>query len=478
MLDLESSPIRYHQICRSNQSLLCFRDDVYLCICGGDRTRVECFLYDDQLDRCFRCLANGVCLQGNSRQPNDFLCLCPVCHEGRQCQFNTESFVFTLDQLLYTDLSSDRRRTTLSLLIFVSVLLFFLALPNNLFSFITLRRRPCLLHGVGHYLLWMSVINQINLALFVARLVHLIVKISDISPSLIWDDLLCKSLNYLLSSSTRMVYWLTSIVSIERLCTSIFFNSHWLKKPRAARRGILITICGVFISDIYELLFYKSFASQADGQGSICVLQISHSDRTLWMTFHLLFLILNSLLPFLISLCCTVTVMSIVIKSKMNIRGAKECEFILFIKIQLKTILLLFSVDNSIVNGRRTVFQSVLHENRELITRPAIILVPSIFSLFSLAFFIASFSLGCQSLEKNPLRYLLITFYFITFIPQTAMFFLYIYPSSFYWKEWQATTINQRITALRPHTSSEAVITISTTEEHKMKNLPSETVKR
>ena len=188
----------------------------------------------------------------------------------------------------------------------------------------------------------MSVINQINLALFVARLIHLVVKSSDTSPSSIWDDLLCKSLNYLLSSSTRMVYWLTSIVSIERLHTSLFFNGRWLRKPRVARRLILITICGVFISDIYELFFYKSFASQVDGQGSICVLPISHSDRTLWMTFHLFFLIINSLLPFLISLCSTVTVMSVVIKSKMNIRGAKKCQFIHFVKIQSKTILLLF----------------------------------------------------------------------------------------------------------------------------------------
>ena len=227
LLHAESSPTGYYKTCHKNRSLLYCRDDVYLGICGRDRPRAECFFYDDQLDECSRCLAGGLCLQGNSQQWNEFICLCPSCHSGQQCQFHTESFVFTLDQLLFNDLSSDQRRTTISLLIFVSLLLFFLALPNNLFSFITLRRRPCLLHGVGHYLLWMSVINQINLAFFVTRLVHLVVKSSDTSLSLMWDDLLCKSLNYLLSSSTRMVFWLTSLVSIEGLYTTLVFNDRW-----------------------------------------------------------------------------------------------------------------------------------------------------------------------------------------------------------------------------------------------------------
>ena len=63
----ESSPIRYHQICRENLDLLCFRGDIYLCLCGENHTRVECFLYDDGLDRCSHCLAGGRCLKGDLR---------------------------------------------------------------------------------------------------------------------------------------------------------------------------------------------------------------------------------------------------------------------------------------------------------------------------------------------------------------------------------------------------------------------------
>ena len=174
----------------------------------------------------------------------------------------------------------------------------------------------------------MSVRNQINLAFFVARLIHLIVKISERSSlSFIWDDLLCKALNYLLSFATRMVYWLTSLISIERLCTTLFFSGRWLKKPHIAHRLILFTAFGVFISDLYQFFFYKSLPDVTNERGSICVLTISKADRSLRMTFHLLFLILNSLLPFLIYLFSTITISLLIVNQKMKTLQPNRGEF-------------------------------------------------------------------------------------------------------------------------------------------------------
>jgi hypothetical protein len=191
----------------------------------------------------------------------------------------------------------------------------------------TLRRRSCLRYGVGHYLLTMSVINQLSVALLLARLLHLIPNITETSSlSSMTNDLLCKSLNYLLSSFTRMVYWLTSLISIERLYTTLFLRVQWLKQPHIARRLILLTFFTVFISDLYELFFYESFSTQTDEQshGSICVLDISSDDRFLWTTFHLLLLIPHSLLRFLVNLFSTITICLIII-NKM-IRTSKKTD--------------------------------------------------------------------------------------------------------------------------------------------------------
>ena len=330
---LRSSPIRYHRICQENPDLLCFRDDVYLCVCAENHTRVECFLYNDELDRCPHCLAEGRCLKGNLHRSKDFVCICPACHSGRECQFNTKSFSFTLDQLFSPDLLDDRRRTTIALLLFFSLLLFVVALPNNLFSFVTLLRPTCRRYGVGHYLLAMSVVNQLSLALLIARQVHLILNITGTSSSS-WqtNDVLCKSLNYLLSSSSWFVYWLTSLISIERLYITLSLRGQWLKQPRIARRLIVGIFLAVFISDLYELFFYKSFSTQVDGQGSFCVLQISAHDRSLWMGFHLLFLVLHSFLPFLINLSSTIIITFVVINKKIKTHESNYFSFLIILR--------------------------------------------------------------------------------------------------------------------------------------------------
>ena len=53
--------MRYYQLRILDRTHLCFHDDVYLCLCADNSTRVECFLYDDQLARCSHCLAKERC---------------------------------------------------------------------------------------------------------------------------------------------------------------------------------------------------------------------------------------------------------------------------------------------------------------------------------------------------------------------------------------------------------------------------------
>jgi hypothetical protein len=140
--------------------------------------------------------------KGDRSQPNDFICLCSPCHSGTRCQFNSNSFAFNLDQLFYTDLVSKTHKTTIQLLILIPLLLFFLALPNNIFSIITFRRQNCLCNGIGQYLLCRNVINQLNIGLLASRLIHLVINITGLHSHPLVDHYLCKILIYLLTSSS------------------------------------------------------------------------------------------------------------------------------------------------------------------------------------------------------------------------------------------------------------------------------------
>jgi hypothetical protein len=315
------SPIKYHYVCRNKSNLFCFRDDFYLCICDENHSRVECFLYDYQLDQCSHCLAGGRCLKGDRSQPNDFICLCPPCHSGTKCQFNSNSFAFTFDQLFFTDLNSvKQQKITLCLLIIIPLLLALIALPNNLFSFATFRREKCLENGVGHYLLFMSIINQINLSIFVARLIHLSISIIGLQSHPIVDNILCKVLNYLLICFTRIAYWLVSFVATERVYTVVFLKGQWLKKPHVAQRLIALMFFIVVGSGAYELAFVRSFPFNVDGDNSMCVIEFPTTSQLNWVLVHEIVSIIHSMLPLLINLCCTITMIYIITKTKLNIR--------------------------------------------------------------------------------------------------------------------------------------------------------------
>ena len=402
---LDSSPIRYHRLCTNDPILLCFRDDVYLCICVDNDTRVECFIYDHELDRCSSCLIGGRCLRGDRSRSSDFVCLCPPCHSGGQCQFSSKSFTFTLDQLFYTDLVSiDHQQRTMSLLILFSLLGFLFAIPNNVFSFVTFRRSPCLLTGVGHYLLCLSVINQINLGLFFARLTHLAISITSTSAASNLNNVLCKLLNYFLLSSGRMVFWLSSLIAIERLYMTLVLNGRWLKQPHIAHRLIALTIIAVLLTTLYELFFYKSLFIADISQRSMCVFEFPMSYRYQWTTFHLLISTLNAVVPILINLCSTGIISVVVVRKRMNTLRTKksqfsiEKEFVIYSKICL--FLEVQDNQSALVNLRQRIhfILSVLNEKKELVIGPGTTLIPQ---LFSLPLFISSFTLDCRKHRKQ-----------------------------------------------------------------------------
>ncbi len=196
--------------------------------------------------------------------------------------------------------------------------MFFLGLLNNFCSFITFRRRKCLRNGIGQYLLYMSIINEINLGVLAARLIHLSLIITSLHSHTTLDTVLCKLLSYLLSCSSRIPYYLSSLVAIERLYITLFLNGQWLKKPHIARRLIALTIIGITSTAAYELVFVNFQPDINDGNGAMCVVEFPPSTRSAWMLIHQIVSIGHSILPLLINICCTITISCVVTKKKIK----------------------------------------------------------------------------------------------------------------------------------------------------------------
>ena len=314
----QRSVIRYHHVCRMHPELLCFFDDIYLCICETNHTRAECFNYDHSTDTCDRCLANGRCVK--ERNEHDFHCMCAACHEGRFCHFNLESMSITLDQLLSFNLLSSSsliRHATYYALIAVPPVVFLIGLLNNLCAFVTFRRPRCLRNGIGHYLFAMSICNQLTLAFLALRLIHLSMNISAPHQSFRLDGVLCKTSNYLLTTSTELTYWLSSLVAVERVYVALFINGQWLNKPRIARRILALTVVSILGVSAYQLLVTHSHVDRDDENNAMCTVTFP-ADSANWLRPRGLVTAIGSVGPFAINLICTMAIICLVTQKKMN----------------------------------------------------------------------------------------------------------------------------------------------------------------
>ena len=325
-----TSPIQYHHLCRDNQSLLCFLDEYYLCFCDENHSHAECFQYDTTLDQCSFCLSMGQCLRGDPSDMDDFLCLCPACYSGRFCQFTSESFSFTLDQLFSTDLLSSNqffRIGTITYLIMISSIYFLLGLMNNLCSFRTFIRVNCQKNGIGQYLLLMTITNQISLTLLLLRLVHLIINLTNNNFSSQLNSILCSLLNYLLVTSSRLTYWLVSFIAMERVYTSLVLTGHYWNKPLMARRLSCLIVILVCITGAYEVFFMKSHSEFEHNHSiTLCILQFPF-HHSAWKSIHRIVTIFHSIFPFIINLISVIIIVRVVLKKKMRLIGKRTiCE--------------------------------------------------------------------------------------------------------------------------------------------------------
>ncbi len=253
---------KYHTLCDkdTNRSfdLLCFRDDHYFCLCDINNF-TQCFLYNQKWDQCQYCLAQGQCILGDESIKGNYTCLCPRCYYGERCQHNTQVLSFTLESLFSADLFSSsliKQKISFSMYIITPVLLSLYGIINNLFAFVTFRRPKPRLNGIGHYLLVSSVISQLSLLFLISKIIYLLIGIQGFITQTIFSLILCKTLSFFLSSCTRICYWLTALVTIERVYVTKYPKGIWLKQPKIAKRIIILIFIITLGSHVHELIEY------------------------------------------------------------------------------------------------------------------------------------------------------------------------------------------------------------------------------
>ncbi len=392
------SVFKYHHVCRNDNQSFCFYDENYFCICQDDNYRAECFINDIEHDRCSKCLSGGKCLQGDLKDPNDFICLCPSCHQGHRCESNMQAFGFTLDSLLVNYSKKVK-------IIYVSIVfvLFMIGLFNNICSFVTFKRPTPRKFGVGNYLLIVSCLNQIALFCLLFKFMEITIGIINVGS--------CKAISYFLSVMTRSTYWLTSWITVDRLLMIVFLTSSFVKNPRLSIGISIFTLIILFVLHVHEIIYYTIIQHLSTGL-SICVTNFSSKQIS---TYNRISTLIHYLFPFFIQVICITLLIVLAARSRMK------------------------------TAGHRMTFGEVLKKQFE--TQKELYVTPTIIVLSSLPQTILTFSFSCTELNDLQ-RHTLLCSYLLSYGPQILGFILYVLPSTSYKKEFYETFIGKKCSKL------------------------------
>jgi hypothetical protein len=386
-------------------------------MCEPDYYRAECFGYDLFIDQCSLCLSNGFCLNGELDKPADFLCLCSHCHYGKICEFSNELMSFTLDSLTIKDLQINAKLST-SIYISITILIFLFGLVNNLSSLLAFARPKSRQFGVGNYLLIVSGINQCSLLLLLLKIIHIILGSNGTLFYYVSLNLYsCKIISYLLSVFTRITNWLVSLVTIERLCMVLFPTSILLKKPRLAFGLTTFVILVVSGMHVHEIMHYMTIVDPSYTSINITLCVTSYVQQ-LVSVYDRVNVLIHYFAPFAIQIVSITILIIQVARSRARTKSSTQDTFI-------------------------DVFKKEFNKHKELYVTPMIIV------LSSLPQIILSFSYACTEPKQSWQRYILLTTYFLSYLPQTLGFILYVLPSTTYTEEFYQTIIGKRLVRSR-----------------------------
>ena len=405
----------YHLPCQQNHKLRCFFDEYRMCIC----TRMhhsDCHLFSHQYGICDYCENNGLCL---TQKPNEdqwkFRCLCSDCSFGSFCQFVTGNYFFTLDMLIGIDMktgnsSFNEQPTLVHLTLAFLLFLLFINVIFNTPSIFVFSKKKFRQVGCDLYLFYLTVVSGIGLILLFLRFFYMLIIQMYLIENILFLRIGCKSLEYLIRLIPSVFDWLTVCISIERVYTVIkdvqFTKIVALKTSKIARWIIF----GVFLINILTTLhrpFYLKLVDEItvndEPRGHPwCVLDFG---STSWDIYEKVINICHLILPFILNL---LAVLSFIV-SRVNFE--------------------LTSTIRKNKSSRFTIIIEQIFKYKSLIISPIVILT------LQIPRFVFTFTLACIKYPWQ--RYAHLISYFISFLPLTAILFIYIIPSPKYKQQLQ-----------------------------------------
>ncbi|CAF1314374.1 unnamed protein product [Rotaria sp. Silwood1] len=398
----------YHLLCKNRPQLKWFHDnEQFICLCNEEQY-ANCFPFDFKPTYTCKgfgdCQNDGQCFADRPNCPHSIFCVCKDCFYGSKCQFTTKGFGLSLDAILgyqiQPKLSINRQPIIVKISIALTTIMLVIGLINSSISIMTFQRKQLNESGCRYYLLTASIVSLCVSILFSIKFLMLILSQIDFIKNKTVLQISCISIDFFLRLYSIIVDWLNASVAIDRALTvtmSIKFNK--TKSKRVARWVIIGIFLVNIISILHDPMNRKLIYDEAE-QRRWCLVQYSSSFERYNSAIN----IIHFSIPFLINILTSIII--IVVAARTSFKARKQETYRDHLKKQLR-----------------------LHKH--------LLISSTILVLLATPRLIISFISGCMKSARNPSFYL--AGYFISFIPPSLTFIVFVIPSSVYKKEFYMT---------------------------------------
>ena len=402
----------YHVLCQNNIDLQCFIDESYICLCTVER-HSNCFLFD--FNMTFVCPYNaycengGRCLQDRSTCPTSILCVCADCFFGDRCQFYAKGVGLVLDDMLRYEIRPNltfmKQSVVIKLSAAFTMIILVAGFLNSLLAFLVFHRQNSRQVGSGMYLHLSSMVS--GLVVITLTIKFWFVVFTHIDQSINRHVLYggCVFLEIVLKLFLHISNWLSACVAVERMITVVKGINFNKKRSKCIARWILRLMPFVIMSTMTHEFIYRDLFDDQEEQRVWCVFHYSQSIEKYSTAIELF----HFTVPFLTNLFSAL--------------------FIIFNRTR-RPILVRTSY-----SSKQQLLQQ-FNEHKQLILSPILLVILSFPRL------LISLLSGCVKVSRSPWLYL--SGYFISFIPSTCIFVIFILPSTFYKEQFRQSIISWR----------------------------------
>jgi hypothetical protein len=397
----------YHLPCQNRSPLLsCFYDNSHFCLCNDfDHQRVaNCFEFNASVKHdCFgqsNCENGAQCLQDRPNCPQTSICICPKCFYGTRCQFSSSLFGLSLDAILgyhiQPHISIRHQPRIVQVSVTLTILMFFIGLINGILSLIVFKNEETRKSGSGLYLFGSSISTLFITIIFTLKFWILISAQITYMTNRSFLYFQCMTLDYLLRIGLNLDQWFNTCVAMERAITVIKgINFNKQKSKRIAKYMIIFLVVLNVSTIIYDPI-YRRLIDDGDNEDTKRIWCIVSYPSGL-QTFNLIINIFHFCAPFLLNFISSFIIIIKIVQQRRKLQTNRTCQQLLFKQ-----------------------FRQHSH----------LFLSPLLLTILAVPRLIISLASDCMKLNNDS--WLFLSGYFISFIPPTLTFVVFVIPSKLY----------------------------------------------